>query len=90
MASSPEHRGLTCVVDEQIQPGLGPQEVISEGANGLQTGQVELHEDHLAVTCLLRTRTTKKHSTLTGRFQSLSGLPDFYCVGRCLSCFCCF
>lgn len=52
--------GLTSVVDQQIQPGLGLQEALSEGAHRLQTGQIQLHEDHLLVSCLLLAKTEKK------------------------------
>lgn len=43
----------TSVVDEQIQSGLHFQESFSEGADGLQTGEVQMHVDHVSTSCLL-------------------------------------
>lgn len=51
---------LTSVVDQQIQPGLRLQEALSKGAHRLQTGQIEMHEDHLLVSCFLLAKTEKE------------------------------
>lgn len=45
---------LTCVVDQEVQSGLRPQEGLGEAAHGLQAPQVQLQEDHLAAAALLR------------------------------------
>lgn len=44
---------LTCIVDQDVQPGFTIQEVFSKAANRLETGQVQLHEHHLTVPALL-------------------------------------
>lgn len=55
----------TGVVDEQVQSGLGLQERLSEAADRLQTGQVQLHVEHVSTSCFLeqhhhRVRTMKE------------------------------
>lgn len=39
----------SCVIDEDVQSGLGLQKCFGKAANGRQTTQIELHEHHLIV-----------------------------------------
>lgn len=54
--SSPYLLTLTSVVDEDVQPGFGLEEVFSKGANRAETGQIQMHEDHLPVATFLETK----------------------------------
>lgn len=44
---------LTCIVNKYVQPGFSRQKVFNKDANRLETGQIQLHEDHLTVAALL-------------------------------------
>lgn len=54
---------LTGIVDEQIQSGLGLQEVLSEGVNWLQVRKIHPHEDDLLVPRFLRIRWTRRYKS---------------------------
>lgn len=43
----------TSIVNEQIQPGLRFQESFAEATDGLQTGQVQRHVEHISTSCFL-------------------------------------
>lgn len=66
----------TSVVDQQVQPGTGFQEVVTEAMDGLQAGQVQLQVRHLAISrFLLGAQVALKLTALTSEASAGSALP---------------